>query len=132
MPTENNIKFISNPLLDNSEGKYVTVIIHVPLALESWRQSVFSYEWLKPDGAIKIMAELSQGEQAKRKAVEESVKLGRAIAQPVLGIGIMDNVEIGVGRAEFLTLAAKGLTRMPAHIPKSCESDFKVFRADIK
>ena len=132
MPTENNIKFISNPLLDNSEGKYVTIIIHVPLALESWRQSVFSYEWLKPDGSLKTMAELTPVEQTKREAVETAVKSNRAIAQPILGIGVMDNIEIGSGRAEFLTLAAKGITRMPAHIPKSNESDFKVFRADIK
>ena len=47
-------------------------------------------------------------------------------------IGMMDNVEIGVGRAELLTLAAAGIETMPVHIPKSSESDFKPFRADVK
>jgi hypothetical protein len=45
---------------------------------------------------------------------------------------MMENIEIGCGRAEFLTLAAHGLKTMPVHIPKSNESDFKPFRADVK
>jgi hypothetical protein len=48
-----------------------------------------------------------------------------------LGIGLQDNVEIGSERAVLLTLAALGYETMPVHIPKSNESDFKHFRADV-
>ncbi len=78
------------------------------------------------------MNSLSPAEQEKRKKIEAAIKDSAEIEMPVLGIGIMENVEIGSGRAALLTLAAQGATEMPVHIPKSCESDFKSFRTDVK
>ncbi len=127
---ENEIEFIENSLLSDG-GKYLCITVDAGKALKSWKHSLLSYEWLRPDGAIREPGELPAHEQPKRSAVEEKLKNGQPIERPVLGIGIMENVEIGIGRAEFLTLAARGLTRIPVHIPKSNESDFQAFRADI-
>lgn len=107
------------------------MIAHIDAAkaLESWRTSLFSFEWLDENGNIKPFEDLSAAEADKRRRVEDTLDKGGALERPVLGIGLQDNVEIGAGRAEFLTLAARGMATIPVHIPKSCESDFKPFLA---
>lgn len=71
---------------------------------------------------------MADATRTKRKATDilidnQSVRLER----PVLGIGIMDNIEIGSGRDLFLCLAARGAISVPVHIPKSHEHDFRIF-----
>ena len=132
MPIEKNIRYIENPAVAGEPERYHAVTVRVEPVLTSWRHSLFSYEWLRPDGSIKETTELSEGEKPKREAVEELLKSGQPIVKPVLGIGMMDNVEIGSGRAEFLTLAAQGVKEIPVHIQRSCESDFKDFIADVE
>lgn len=110
---------------------YICVQANVEKLLKSWQLSVFSYEWLSPDGTIKTMDAMNPAEAEKRSAVETAIENGRPLEKPVLGIGIQDNIEIGSGRAVLLTLAAKGLKIIPIHIPKSNESDFKDFLSDV-
>lgn len=126
-----NIQFIDNPAVQNSDGAYLDIQINVAKALESWRLSLFSFEWLTPEGKIKTTEALSENERPKRRTTESHIKNGTALEKPILGIGLKDNIEIGAGRAIFLTLAAHGMKTMPVHIPKSNESDFKPFRADV-
>ena len=128
MGNKENIEFIDNAA---SGEHYICVIVDVSCVLKSWRDSLFSFEWLSPEGEIKSSEELSEQEQPKRASVEEKLHNGKPIEKPILGIGLQDNIEIGSGRAEFLTLAAHGLKEIPVHIPKSNESDFKDFLADV-
>ena len=111
---------------------YTTVNLDIAATLKSWKLSVFSYEWIDKDGAIKNIDALKESDQQKRRDVENSLKTGQALDMPVLGIGIQDNVEIGSGKAVLCTLAAHGVQTIPVHIPKSNESDFKAFIADVK
>ncbi|MCC7305322.1 MAG: hypothetical protein IT558_03575 [Alphaproteobacteria bacterium] len=131
MSRNNTIQFIENKALLGSGDKYVNVTVDVTKVLKSCRLSLLSYEWLNKDGSIKTIDKLPDHEKPKREAAEKKIRNGEALEQPVLGIGIMDNVEIGMGRAEFLTLAAHGIGSVPAHIPKSCAEDFKPFLADV-
>lgn len=113
-------------------GQYLEITVNVSKVLESWRSSLFSFEWLDQGGKIKPFDDLPEKEQIKRRAVEAALARGEAITKPVLGIGIQDNVEIGSGRAAFLTLAAKGLREMPVDIPQGNEKDFKPFLASVE
>lgn len=79
----------------------------------------------------KELQNLKQTDQEKRQIVEAALNAGTPIEKPVLGIGIQDNVEIGSGKAVICTLAAHGITTIPAHIPRSNENDFKEFMTDI-
>lgn len=124
------IEFIDNKAAANG-AQYIAVTLDVARAIESWRDSLFSFEWITSEGKIKALSDLSASEQVKRTAAEEQIKNREALEKPILGIGIKDNVEIGSGRAIFLTLADHGLQKIPVHIPKSCESDFKAFLADV-
>lgn len=128
----NEIKFIDNAAIGTRHENYTTVFVDVRAVLKSWQLSLFSFQWLSPEGQIKSLPELPVDEQPKRKGVEEKLQAAAAIERPILGIGLMDNIEIGVGRAEFLTLAAHGMETIPVHIPKSNESDFKAFLATLE
>ena len=125
-----NPVFVENPVARARPEQYLDITVSVEKVLKSWRVSLFSFEWMKQDGQIKNADELPEAEQPKRREVERKLQAGEALEKPVLGIGLLDNVEIGSGRAVFLTLAASGVAVIPVHIPKSNEGEFKAFRAD--
>ena len=119
--------FIDNPVIHGREDRYAAVTVDVARIMKSWRLSLFSYEWVLPDGRIRDLTELPEAEKPKRQEVEPMLDRGQPIERPVLGIGLMDNVEIGSGRAIFLTLAARGAATIPVHIPKSSLKEFAPF-----
>lgn len=122
-----DLTFIDNPVATARQDRYTTMTIDVGTVLASWRGSLFSYEWLDKDGKIKPLAALPLAEQPKRREIEEKISKGGPLEKPVLGIGLMGNVEIGSGRATFLTLAAHGCTSLPVHIPVSNADDLSPF-----
>lgn len=131
MSMTETVNFIDNKAALAKPQMYMCIHVDVSAALQSWRLSVFSYEWMNSDGSIKDMSDLSDAEAEKREYVEMQIREHEPLEKPVLGIGIQDNVEIGSGRAVLLTLAAQGIKTIPVHILKSNESDFKAFLADV-
>ena len=128
---DSQILFADNPSIAARRAHYLDIVVDVQAVLESWRDSLFSFEWLTPEGAIKAAEDLSAAERAKRQQVEDKIASGQPLDKPILGIGIQDNVEIGSGRAEFLTLAARGLRAIPVHVPQGNKRDFAPFEARI-
>jgi hypothetical protein len=124
-----DLHFVDNPVIRGQDGRYTTITVNVPAVLKSWRISLFSYEWILPDGRIKDLAELPPAEQAKRRAAEDILGGNDPVEKPILGIGLLENVEIGSGKALFLTLAAHGCQTLPVHIPRSNTKEFEPFRA---
>ena len=120
-------RFKDNPALKGREEKFVTLEIKVAPVLASWQESIFAHEWLTPDGKIKKSSEMVEKVQLRRKEIEARIKGQDLLERPVLGIGILDNIEIGSGKDLFLSLAAQGATTIPVHIPKSHEQDFRMF-----
>lgn len=127
MDNQKNIEFQDN---NAANEHYICVQISTEKALDSWRESVFSFQWLNAKGQIRPIDELPVEEQPKRRAVEKAINDGDALMKPVLGIGMQDNIEIGSGRAVFLTLIDLGYDTMPVHILRSNETEFKSFIAD--
>ncbi|QQG36238.1 MAG: hypothetical protein HYS17_00140 [Micavibrio aeruginosavorus] len=123
-----DIKFTDNPVARNRPDHYTEITVDTAEIIKSWRESLFSFEWLLPDGRIKSSGELSEAERPRREAVEAAMASQTPLDKPVLGIGMLDNVEIGSGRATFLTLVAHGFKTLPVHIPRTNEADFKKFR----
>jgi hypothetical protein len=121
------VTFKDNPALKGREDRYETVSVDAAKALKSWKTSLFSFEWLTPEGKIREADDLPLKERDKRLKTEENIKNGKALDRPVLGIGLMDNLEIGAGRDVFLTLCALGHPAITVHIPKSSAKDFKQF-----
>ncbi|MEC7577264.1 MAG: hypothetical protein VX468_08020, partial [Pseudomonadota bacterium] len=121
------LKFVENKIISGKADKYINVHVDAAAVIKSWKSSVFSFEWLTPNGTVKPLEALNDGERAKREAVEQDIDQGKNLETPILGIGLMENVEIGAGRALFLTLFDKGEKTIPVHIPKSNEKDFAKF-----
>lgn len=126
-----SVKFIDHQAKIAAPERYLDVLVQVEAVLESYQLSLFSFEWLDAAGRVKDLPGLPEKERPKRENVERALQNGAALEKPVLGIGIQDNVEIGSGRAVFLTLAALGLKRIPVHIPASNKDDFKTFVAGL-
>ncbi|MCD8496971.1 MAG: hypothetical protein LRZ85_02130 [Alphaproteobacteria bacterium] len=126
-----SIKFINHQARQSQPERYLDVTVSAEAVISSYRTSLFSFEWLDAAGKIKDLAALPEKERPKRENVEKALKNGAALEKPVLGIGIQDNVEIGSGRAVFLTLAALGVKHIPVHIPVTHKDDFKTFIAAL-
>lgn len=126
--TDIKAQFKDNPVAAGRPGHYMEITVDTAKIMQSWRASLFSFEWLLPDGRIKTAGELSEAERPRREAVEDALRRNQPLDKPILGIGMMDNVEIGSGRAIFLTLVAHGAAALPVHIPRSNEADFKKFK----
>ena len=121
--------FIDNVAISGRADRYTVVTVDTARILASWRQSLFAFEWLLPDGRIRALNELPEGEQARRASVERALETGDSLEKPVLGIGLLDNVEIGAGRPVFLTLAAHGARALPVHVPKTHAGEFAPYLA---
>lgn len=105
--------------------KYITVSVDVCCVLKSWKKSLFAHVWLNHDGLPHALNLLPEAERMQREEVEGKIQAKIPLQRPLLGIGLFDNVEIGMGKAEFLTLAALGVQQITVHIMKSDESDFQ-------
>jgi hypothetical protein len=127
-----DIHFTDNPSIRGREDRYVIMKVKAALVVESWRASLFSFEWLRPDGNIRSIDELPLHERDKRLKVEKALASGHSLDRPVLGIGLMENVEIGAGRDVLLTLAANGVEEIEAHVPKSARQEFKSFTVTLE
>ena len=95
--------------------------------LASWTDSLFAHEWLTRDGQPKSIDQLSDAAREKREMAETLFSKGDALERPVLGLGIMDNLEIGAGKDVLITLAAHHIDQVSVHIPTSHIDDFKIF-----
>jgi hypothetical protein len=118
--------YVDNPAVAG-KASFATVTVSVAPVIASWRESLFAHEWLNPDGTLKQLGEQSPALQEKRKLIEEKLNAGQDVERPVLGIGILDTVEIGAGRDTLLTLAATGIGQISVHIPKSHMDEFRLF-----
>jgi len=125
--TISKIKFIDNTNIKETIDNYQSITVCSDKIIKSWKESLFSYEWLLPDGKIKSLEELSKKDQPKRIKIEKQIKNNELIEKPVLGIGILDNIEIGIGKEIFLTLASNNIKSIQVHTPKAYTNDFKKF-----
>ena len=121
------ITFEENPSVKLRNQPYETIKVDLEKVLKSWKASLYSFEWLDQDGKIKPVAELKEADQERRRQIEARIEKGMPLEIPILGIGMLDNVEIGVGKAVLLTAAAMGTKTMPVHVASVHLDDFKAY-----
>lgn len=122
------VTFDDNVTIANRQSVYETIIVDVPKTVDSWKTSLFSYEWMVKD-TFKSVEQLSSKDRERRLEIEQRIRDKKPLQTPILGMGVLDNVEIGAERAVFLTLAIHGAKKMPVHIPVSQRDFFKKFEA---
>lgn len=121
------LNLIDNPSVSARSDKFTVIMVDVDKVVKDWQNSVHSYEWMNNDGQVKNLKDLTEGRDEKYLAVETAYHNNQPIERPVLGIGIMDHIEIGSRKEVLLTLYALGVKKMEVHIPISCLKDFKKF-----
>lgn len=129
MINSSDIKYKDSEAIKSRAQDFVQITIDTDKALESWRHSPFAHKWMDYDDGPKALPDLADKEASKAQEIMTALKNGAPITKPTLGIGIGDYVEIGSGRAQFITLTAMGVKTMPVYIPASNETFFKKFRA---
>lgn len=120
-------KFTNNPSIHGKEDKYLNITVDLDKVIKSWSQSLFSFEWLLSDGSLRKPDELIEKERMKYDLVCQKLNDNEQLAMPILGIGVLDNIEIGSGRENVLTLYSKNIKTIPVHIPKNAQKEFEAF-----
>lgn len=123
----NSITLIDNPTLKDRADKFATLEVNLNKIVKDWKKSIYSFEWLLPDGTVRPPEKLTTEYRHQYNNIEQIYQLSGALERPILGLGMMDNVEIGSRKEVLLTLARLGVTSLEVHIPKSCLNDFEKF-----
>ncbi len=116
-----------NTTLKDRADKFTIIEVDLSKIVKGWKKSLYSFEWLLPDGTVRPPEKLTTQYRHQYNNVEQTYQLNGTLERPVLGLGIMDNVEIGSRKEVLLTLARLGVGTMDVHVPKSCLEDFKKF-----
>lgn len=125
------VQWIVNSRVQPRCNDYAEISVDSAKVIKSWKTSLFSFEWLNKDGSVKNSDELKDRDRERRAHIDALYKAGDAIEKPVLGIGMLENIEIGIGKAEFLTLYDHGIQTIQVHVPKTHIEDFKPYRTDL-
>jgi len=119
------LTFIDNTIITAKPEKYKTISVSSKKVLSSWKNSLFSFEWLLPDGSIRQPTEMQDTIQSQFETIQKKIDENQPLKRPILGVGLMDNVEIGSGKDILLTLAARNHKTIEVHILKNDEDFFK-------
>jgi hypothetical protein len=123
-----NLNLIDNPSIQDRNHKFTVMTVDLNKIVKDWKKSLYSFEWLLPDGSIRPPEKLTTDYRHQTQNIEQIYQLGGTLERPVLGFGMMDNVEIGSRKEVLLTLARIGVENLEVHVPTSCSDDFKKFR----
>jgi hypothetical protein len=129
MTTRPQIQQIPNPKLNGKGDVFTIKTINCAAALGSWRGSMFAHLWLDNEGRVKPAPDL-QGREREKLAASMVAIDNKIATMPVLGIGIQDNVEIGMGVSDFIAAIHHGAHTLEVHIPISNLDEFSKFITD--
>ena len=108
--------FTNHEVVNKSPSDYVEIIVSLAVLVKAWSHSAFAYEMLESGGSIKPDTKMGHDILERYLRAQNALKNGDAVTKPVIGIGIMDNVEIGIGREIAVAAYAIGLDNMPVHV----------------
>lgn len=112
-------KYANHAVVERSPADYVTLDVAICDVFNAWKLSLFSHELLDREGGLKGEDALAGDALKKYVAARESLHRGEALEKPVLGIGIYDGIEIGIGREVMAAVYNAGHETMPVCIRKS-------------
>lgn len=109
-------QFCNHTVIDQNPADYVEIMVSPQKIFEQWKLSFFAHELLHKDGSVKSQDELSGDTLNKFIRASESFHRGEEVPKPVLGVGIFDGVEIGIGREIIAAAYHSGLNTIPVHV----------------
>jgi len=120
-------KFCNHIVVDKCPDDYIEFVTSPHAIFKAWKLSFFAHELLKSDGSVKVEPELSGDALQKYITASENIKRGDAIEKPVLGIGLFDGIEIGIGREIIAAAYHAQITEIPVCVRKTQIDEIKSF-----
>ena len=114
-----SITFYDHEVVQKAPNDYIEIILSPQKILSAWAISLFAHELLNPDGTIKPQKAMNANTLHKFIEISDDMKRGEIIPKPVIGIGIMDNLEIGIGREIIVLAAQNNIQKIPVHVRKA-------------
>lgn len=111
-----DIDFYDHEVVQTVPEDYSELILCPNDIIKAWSLSLFAHEMLAPDGSIKNEKDMSGTTLQRYIEVSEAIKRGEKIAKPVIGIGLMDNIEIGIGREVIVACAKMKMDKIPVYV----------------
>ncbi len=109
--------FVDHPNVSGgNKDAYIDAVLDLDKALPSWRQSLLAYNWLTSDGHAKPVETLGAAQKEKYDEAVALLSAQQSLPKPIIGIGMIDNVEVGSGAAIIVLMAHQGFTQIPVHV----------------
>ena len=122
---EFNPQFYDHEVVQKTPQDYSEMNISPEKILNSWQSSMFACEILDKSGKVKPESDMAPETLKKYLDAMEMIKRGEDIPKPILGIGLMDNIEIGIGREIIAAAANLSLPNIPLHIRNAQAEDIQ-------
>jgi hypothetical protein len=112
-------QFCNHTIIDQNPDDYLEISCSTERVLQAWRESMFAHELMNNDGTVKDESELNGDTLHKYIDAKERLNRGEQLPKPVLGIGIFDGIEIGIGREIIAAAYHGGIKTIPANVRKA-------------
>jgi hypothetical protein len=107
--------FYDHEVVQRAPDEYIEMTFNPALILKAWALSMFAHEILTHEGDIRDEKNMNEATLAKFLQAQDAFKKGEKIPKPIIGVGIMDNIEIGIGRETVAAALALNIRELPIH-----------------
>ena len=119
------INFYNHEVVQSAPDDYTEAVYSPAQILKAWQASLFAHELLTPEGNIKDQKSMHNATLEKFISALDSIKHEEDLPKPIIGIGIMDNIEIGIGREIVAAALSQGIESIPVHMRKAQANDIQ-------
>jgi hypothetical protein len=120
-----SIAFYDHEVVQNAPHDYVEITLSPQKILSAWTLSMFAHELLNKDGTVKNPDDMNAPTLQKFIEAKTFIKRGEALPKPIIGIGIMDNLEIGIGREIVAAAAHDNIAQIVVNMRKAQSKDIE-------
>lgn len=117
--------FCDHIVVQKNPEDYTEMVLTPSQIFDAWKSSMFAHELIAKDGTIMGENALKGPSLQKYIAAYESLKRDEAVEKPVLGIGLFDGIEIGIGREIIAAAYHLNITDLPIHVRAAQAEEIK-------
>jgi len=112
-------EFYDHEIVKKSIDDYKEMTLSPQSILSAWACSMFAHELLDASQSLKGETEMSEATLQKYINANEHIKRNEPIAKPVIGVGITDGIEIGIGREIVAACKNMQVNLIPVHVRRA-------------
>jgi ferritin-like metal-binding protein YciE len=113
-----NFKWVSPEIA--KDKAYIIMHADIDKLVSSWRSSIVAHEWVVK-GQFRTPEEMKPHILEEWQEVYDQFKSSDTLERPILGLGVLDNVEIGTNRAILSVAHHLGADVIDVLVPESLE-----------